>query len=497
MSELTELNLAAARDGLQNKKFSALELTEAHIEACEAARGLNAFVAETFDLARKQARNSDAKLARGQAGLVEGIPFGVKDLYCTKGVRSTACSHILDSFTPPYESTVTTKLFEQGAVMLGKTNMDEFAMGSANITSHYGNVINPWKRKGDNADLVPGGSSGGSSAAVAARLCIAALGSDTGGSIRQPASFTGTVGIKPTYGRCSRWGMIAFASSLDQAGVFTRSVRDAAIALQAVSGFDPKDSTSVDQPAPNWQAELSADVKGMKIGIPKEYVVDGMPEEIKKLWEQGAAWLKAAGAEIVDISLPHTKYALPTYYIVAPAEASSNLARYDGVRYGWRTKEEVHSLDDMYEKSRGEGFGAEVKRRILIGTYVLSAGYYDAYYKKAQRVRTLIARDFQQAFEKVHAILTPTTPSAAFGIGENTDDPVTMYLNDIFTVPTSLAGLPGISLPGGLSKEGLPLGLQVIGKPFDEAMCFRIASAIEEAANFTARPRMVEKRKVA
>ena len=497
MAEFTELTLAAARDGLKNKQFSATELVAAHIKAAEAARNLNAFNVETFDIARTQAQAADARLAEGKAGKLDGIPFGVKDLYCTKGVRTTSCSHILDGFTPPYESTVSGKLFAEGAVMIGKTNMDEFAMGSANINSFDGPVINPWKRSGDNADLVPGGSSGGSAAAVAARLCMGALGSDTGGSIRQPAAFTGTVGIKPTYGRCSRWGMIAFASSLDQAGVFTRSVQDAAIAMEAICGFDPKDSTSVQEPVPAWESELSTDVKGMKIGIPKEYIVENMPAEIQKLWEQGAAWLKDAGAEIVEISLPHTKYALPTYYIIAPAEASSNLARYDGVRYGHRTKETVHSLDEMYELTRSEGFGKEVKRRILIGTYVLSAGYYDAYYKKAQRVRSLIAQDFTQAFEKVHAILTPTTPSPAFGIGENTKDPVTMYLNDIFTVPTSLAGLPGLSLPAGLSADGLPLGLQVIGKPFDEAMVFRVSSAIEAAANFTATPQFLAERKVA
>ncbi|NDB70337.1 MAG: Asp-tRNA(Asn)/Glu-tRNA(Gln) amidotransferase subunit GatA, partial [Methylocystaceae bacterium] len=427
---------------------------------------------------------SDAKRKSGKAGLMEGVPVGVKDLFCTKGVRSTSCSHILDGFTPTYESTVTTKLFDSGAIMLGKTNMDEFAMGSTNTTSQYGSVKNPWKRKGDSTELVPGGSSGGSAAAVAAGLCLGALGSDTGGSVRQPAAFCGIVGMKPTYGMCSRWGMIAFASSLDQAGVFTRSVKDAAIMLEAISGHDAKDSTSAPVEVPQF-SKIFADlnVKGLKIGIPKEYRQDGMPQEIDTLWKQGAEWLKDAGAKIVDITLPHTKYALPTYYIIAPAEASANLARYDGVRYGLRVEEKGGSLDDMYELTRAAGFGAEVKRRIMIGTYVLSAGYYDAYYKKAQRVRTLVSRDFANAFEKVDVILTPTTPTPAFAIGEKMD-PVTMYLNDVFTVPASLAGLPGISVPAGFSAQGTPLGLQIIGKAFDEETVFKTAAVIEKAAGF-------------
>lgn len=487
MTDLAHLSITDARKGLDNKDFSATELTQAYLKRCETYRELGCYITETPDVALEQAKQADANIAAGKAGKLEGIPIGVKDLFCTKGTQTTAASHILEGFTPTYESTVTRNLFAQGAVMPGKTNLDEFAMGSANINSYFGNVTNPWKRKGDDAKLVPGGSSGGSSAAVAAFLCAGALGTDTGGSIRQPASFTGTVGIKPTYGRCSRWGTVAFASSLDQAGVFARNVTDTALLLESIAGFDAKDSTSVNQPVPEWTASLSANMKGKKVGIPKEYVVEGMPEGIRKLWEQGAAWLKEAGAEIVDISLPHTKHALPAYYIIAPAEASSNLARYDGVRYGHRTKEKITSLDDMYEKTRAEGFGTEVKRRILIGTYVLSHGYYDAYYKKAQRIRTLISRDFQKAFEQVDVILTPTTPSPAFAIGEKMD-PVTMYMNDVFTVPASLAGLPGLSVPCGFSDDGLPLGLQLLGNAFDEQSVLNTALAIEQAANVTMHP---------
>lgn len=484
MPELTKLKISEAIEGLAKGDFTSRELVESHISSIEKHRDLNAYIVDTFDLALKAANASDAKRKSGKAGLMEGIPVGVKDLFCTKGVRSTSCSHILDGFTPTYESTVTTKLFENGAIMLGKTNMDEFAMGSTNTTSHYGSVKNPWKRKGDTTELVPGGSSGGSAAAVAAGLCLGALGSDTGGSVRQPAAFCGIVGMKPTYGMCSRWGMIAFASSLDQAGVFTRSVKDAALMLEAISGHDAKDSTSAPVEIPQFSKIFTdLNIKGLKIGIPKEYRQDGMPSEIDTLWKQGAEWLKDAGAKIVDISLPHTKYALPTYYIIAPAEAASNLARYDGVRYGLRVEEKGGSLDDMYELTRAAGFGTEVKRRIMIGTYVLSAGYYDAYYKKAQRVRTLVSQDFADVFEKVDVILTPTTPTPAFAIGEKMD-PVTMYLNDVFTVPASLAGLPGISVPAGFSAQGTPLGLQIIGRAFDEETVFKTAAVIEKAAGF-------------
>ncbi|MBO6827411.1 MAG: Asp-tRNA(Asn)/Glu-tRNA(Gln) amidotransferase subunit GatA [Sneathiella sp.] len=486
MSDLTKLTIAEARDGLKAKKFSARELTAAHITSMDAARGLNAYITETPEVAVEMATRSDEKLANGEGGLMEGIPVAVKDLFCTKDTLTTAASHILDGFKPKYESTVTTNLWNEGAVMLGKVNLDEFAMGSSNETSYYGNVINPWRRSGDDKDLVPGGSSGGSAAAVAAHMAMGATGTDTGGSIRQPAAFTGTVGIKPTYGRCSRWGVVAFASSLDQAGPMTRSVRDASIMLEAMAGFDAKDSTSVEMDVPNFEAALTGDIRGLKIGIPKEYRIDGMSDEIAKLWDQGIEWLKAAGAEIVEISLPHTKYALAAYYIVAPAEASSNLARYDGVRYGLRVEGE--NLADMYSRTRGEGFGAEVKRRILVGTYALSAGYYDAYYLKAQKVRTRIADDFKEAFKSVDAILTPTAPSAAFAAGEKNNDPLEMYLNDVFTVPASLAGLPGISLPAGLSSEGLPLGLQLLGRPFDEETVLRTAGVLEEAAGFDAEP---------
>jgi len=486
MASLTDLTLTTATDGLKCREFSAVELAEAHIAAIEAARDLNAFITETPEKALGEAYRSDERLARGEGGPLEGLPLAIKDLFCVKDVLTTAGSHILDGFKPPYESTVTSKLWQAGAVCLGKLNMDEFAMGSSNMTSYYGSVRNPWTRRGDNRPLVPGGSSGGSATAVAARLALAATGTDTGGSIRQPAAFCGIVGMKPTYGRCSRWGIVAFASSLDQAGPMTRSVADAALMLRIMSGHDPKDSTSAPIEVPDFSAALTGDIRGLKIGIPKEYRVDGMPAEIDALWQQGIDWLKAAGAEPVEISLPMTKYALPTYYIIAPAEASANLARYDGVRFGLRVPGET--LGEMYENTRAAGFGAEVKRRVLIGTYVLSAGYYDAYYLKAQRLRTLISRDFDQAFEKVDAILTPTAPSAAFGMGDKMDDPLAMYLNDVFTVPVNLAGLPGISVPAGLSAEGLPLGLQVIGRAFDEATVLKIGGVIESAANFTAKP---------
>ncbi|MCF8466715.1 MAG: Asp-tRNA(Asn)/Glu-tRNA(Gln) amidotransferase subunit GatA [Sneathiella sp.] len=486
MSDLTKLSIAAARDGLKAGDFSARELTAAHITAMAASKPLNAFITETPEVAVDAATASDARRARGEAGKLEGIPLAIKDLFCTKDVLTTAASHILDGFNPRYESTVTSNLWAEGAVMLGKANLDEFAMGSSNETSYYGNVVNPWRRQGDNRDLVPGGSSGGSASAVASFSAMGATGTDTGGSIRQPASFTGIVGMKPTYGRCSRWGVVAFASSLDQPGPMARSVRDTAIMLEAMAGFDPKDSTSVNMPVPNFEAALTGDIRGLKIGIPKEYRLEGMSEEIGALWQQGIDWMKAAGAEIIDISLPHTKYALPAYYIIAPAEASSNLARYDGVRFGLRV--EGKDMNDMYASTRGEGFGAEVKRRLLIGTYALSAGYYDAYYLKAQKVRSRIAEDFKQAYLSVDAILTPTAPSAAFGFGEKGDDPLEMYLNDVFTVPASLAGLPGISVPAGLSKDGLPLGLQLLGRPFDEETVFRAAGVLEEAAAFTAVP---------
>ncbi len=482
--------MAQARDGLAKGEFSSLELTEAHLGAMERARALNAFITETPETALAAAKESDARRARGGAngetGVMEGIPVAIKDLFCTKGVLTTAGSHILDRFIPRYESTVTANLWKAGAVMLGKANMDEFAMGSSNVTSHYRPVENPWRRAGDNRPLVPGGSSGGSAVAVAARVALGATGTDTGGSIRQPAAFCGIVGLKPTYGRCSRWGIVAFASSLDQAGPITRTVRDAAIMLGAMAGHDPKDSTSAPRDVPDFEAALTGDVRGLKIGVPKEYRVDGMAPDIERLWEQGVAWLRAAGAEPVEISLPHTKYALPAYYIVAPAEASSNLARYDGVRYGLRVP--GASLTEMYENTRAAGFGAEVRRRVLIGTYALSAGYYDAYYLKAQRVRALIARDFHFAFAGVDAILAPTAPTPAFAIGEKMDDPIAMYLNDVLTVPASLAGLPAVSVPAGLSSDGLPLGLQVIGRAFDEETVLKVAAALEEAAHFTHRP---------
>ncbi len=483
MTELTALAISEIRDGLAGREFSSLDLTNAYLQAIDAANDrLNAYVTVTHDKAREMAAASDKRIADGSAGTLEGVPLGIKDLYCTKGVHSQACSHILDGFEPTYESTVTANLWDAGAVMLGKLNMDEFAMGSSNETSHYGPVVNPWRASNSNADLVPGGSSGGSATAVAANLCAGATATDTGGSIRQPAAFTGTVGIKPTYGRCSRWGMVAFASSLDQAGPIARTVRDAAIMLGVMASGDPKDTTCADIDVPDYEKAVGESVKGMKIGIPKEYRMDGMPDDIEELWQRGIAWYRDAGAEIVDISLPHTKYALPAYYIVAPAEASSNLARYDGVRYGLRV--EGDDIIDMYEKTRAAGFGKEVKRRVMIGTYVLSAGYYDAYYLRAQKVRTLIKKDFEDTFAAgVDAILTPATPSAAFGVAEMARaSPVEMYLNDIFTVTVNMAGLPGIAVPAGLDGSGLPLGLQLIGRPFDEETLFRAGQVIEDAA---------------
>jgi aspartyl-tRNA(Asn)/glutamyl-tRNA(Gln) amidotransferase subunit A len=482
MTDLTSLTLAEARDGLAKKSFTSLEMTDAHLAAIEQARVLNAYVLETPERAREMARAADARIAKGEGGPLNGLPLGIKDLFATDGTRTTACSRILGDFKPPYESTVTSQLWRDGAVMLGKLNNDEFAMGSSNETSCFGPVVNPWRRAGSDAKLVPGGSSGGSASAVAASLCLGATATDTGGSIRQPAAFTGTVGIKPTYGRCSRWGIVAFASSLDQAGPIARTVRDAAILMRSMAGHDPKDTTSVDRPVPDYEAAVGKSVKGMKIGIPKEYRLDGMPAEIEKLWTQGADWLKAAGAELVEVSLPHTKYALPAYYIVAPAEASSNLARYDGVRYGARV--DGRNIVEMYENTRAKGFGAEVRRRVMIGTYVLSAGYYDAYYLRAQKVRTLIKKDFEDCYAAgIDAILTPATPSAAFGIGEKTGaDPIEMYLNDIFTVTVNMAGLPGIAVPAGKDAQGLPLGLQLIGRPFDEETLVSLGEVIEQAA---------------
>jgi aspartyl-tRNA(Asn)/glutamyl-tRNA(Gln) amidotransferase subunit A len=482
VSDLTLMTLASARDALRRKDFSAAELTQAHLAAMERGRHLNAFVIETPERARAMAREADARLQAGDARPLEGLPLGIKDLFATRDVRTTACSRILDGFVPTYESTVTANLWRDGAILLGKLNHDEFAMGSSNETSVFGPVISPWRRRGSNAPLVPGGSSGGSAAAVAARLCLGALGTDTGGSIRQPAALSGVVGIKPTYGRCSRWGIVAYASSLDQAGPFARTVRDAAILLGSIAGPDAKDSTCVDRPVPRYEVAVGRSIKGMKIGIPKEYRLEGMSAEIERLWQRGAQWLKAAGAEIVEISLPHTKYALAAYYIVAPAEASSNLARYDGVRYGLRVG--GRDVIDMYQRTRARGFGPEVRRRIMVGTYVLSAGYIEAYYVRAQRVRTLIKKDFEDCFSAgINAILTPATPSPAFAIGEKSEgDPVEMYLNDVFTVTVNMAGLPGISVPGGLSAEGLPLGLQLIGRPFDEETLFSLAHVVEQAA---------------
>jgi aspartyl-tRNA(Asn)/glutamyl-tRNA(Gln) amidotransferase subunit A len=490
MTELTELGVAAIRDGVAGGDFTAVEVAEAFNANVAGASLLNAFIVATPEKALEAAAATDAKRAKGEAlGLMGGVPIGMKDLFATKGVQTTAASHILEGFTPEYESTVSGKLWQAGAGMLGKLNMDQFAMGSSNETSYFGNVISPWRRKdGGNAALAPGGSSGGSASAVSARLCPAATGTDTGGSIRQPAAFTGITGIKPTYGRCSRWGIVAFASSLDQAGPMARDVRDCAIMLEAMAGFDPKDATSLDLPVPQWEAGLSGDLTGKKVGIPREYRMDGMDSDVAASWDQGIAWLKDAGAEIVEVSLPHTKYALPAYYIIAPAEASSNLARYDGVRYGLRDLPDGANLQDMYAATRAAGFGAEVKRRILIGTYVLSAGFYDAYYTQAQKVRTLIARDFEQAFEQCDVILAPTAPTAAFGLGEKSDDPLAMYLNDVFAVPASLAGLPAMSVPAGLNREGLPLGLQIVGKAFDEQGVLNAGLAIEQRSGFTAKP---------
>ena len=489
MTALTDLTLAAARDGLRAKKFSARELAAAHNEAVEATKPLNAFITATPEHALEMADASDQRLANGDALPLDGIPLAIKDLFCTKGVLTTAGSHILDGFIPPYESTVTEKLWAAGAVMLGKTNLDEFAMGSSNTTSYYGPVENPWRRPGDNRPLVPGGSSGGSAAAVAAHAALGATGTDTGGSIRQPASFCGIVGLKPTYGRCSRWGVVAFASSLDHPGPMTRTVRDAAIMLGAMAGHDPRDSTSAPLPVPDYEKALTGDIRGLRVGIPRDHAgVSDLSPENEALWQSGIDWLKSAGAEPVEISLPTTHVALPAYYVIAPAEASSNLARYDGVKFGLRV--DGDSLDDMYEKTRAAGFGAEVRRRILIGTYVLSAGYYDAYYLKAQRVRTLIARDFATAFERCDCILTPTAPTVPFAIGEKSDDPVAMYLNDIFTVSSDLAGLPAISVPAGLS-EGLPAGLQVIGRAFDEETVLRVGQVLESAARFTHLPSFI------
>jgi aspartyl-tRNA(Asn)/glutamyl-tRNA(Gln) amidotransferase subunit A len=487
MSDLTAMTLAEARDAVQAKKISSKELTGAFVKAIEAGRPLNAYITEAGEQAMLMADVSDRRIAKSEGGALEGLPLAIKDLFCTKGVRTTAASKILGNFVPPYESTVTQNLWDAGAVMLGKTNLDEFAMGSSNETSAFGPVFNPWRASNSNANLVPGGSSGGSSAAVAADLCLAATGTDTGGSIRQPAAVTGRVGLKPTYGRCSRFGIVAFASSLDQAGPMTKTVRDAAIMLKTMASVDAKDSTSVDVPVPDYEKLLEGGIKGLRVGIPKEYRIDGVPAEINALWTKGADWLKAQGAEIVEVSLPHTKYALPTYYIVAPAECSSNLARYDGVRFGHRASG-ARDITDLYEKSRGEGFGAEVQRRILIGTYVLSAGYYDAYYSRAQKLRTLIKRDFDQAFEKCDVLLTPTTPGPAFAVGAKTTDPLEMYLQDVFTVTVNLAGLPGISVPAGLTENGLPLGLQLIGKAFDEATLLRAAYAVETAADFKHSP---------
>jgi aspartyl-tRNA(Asn)/glutamyl-tRNA(Gln) amidotransferase subunit A len=483
VTELASLTIAELRDGFRAREFTAREIAEAYNAAVSAARTLNAYTVETPEDALAAAEAADSGKV---TGALAGIPLGIKDLFATRGVDTTAGSNILKGFRPPYESTVTANLRKAGAGMLGKLNMDEFAMGSSNETSAYGPVISPWRRKGSNVGLTPGGSSGGSAAAVSAGIAPGATGTDTGGSIRQPAAFAGICGIKPTYGRCSRWGIVAFASSLDQAGPMARTVRDCAILLEAMAGFDAKDSTSLDLPVPHWEANLSSDLSGKRVGIPKEYRIDGVPAEINALWDRGIEWLKDAGATPVEISLPHTKYALPTYYIIAPAEASSNLARYDGVRYGLRA-EGGDGLNGMYSATRAEGFGAEVKRRIMIGTYVLSAGFYDAYFTKAQKVRALIKQDFRAAFEHCDVILTPTAPSAAFGIGETTD-PLAMYLNDVFAVPASLAGLPAMSVPGGLDEQGLPLGLHLIGNELDEQTVLNAGLAIEERAGFTAKP---------
>jgi aspartyl-tRNA(Asn)/glutamyl-tRNA(Gln) amidotransferase subunit A len=490
LTDLTDLTVAEIRDGFRAGDFSAREVAEGFNANVAAAKALNAFIVETPDKALEAADAADKAKAAGEPlGPLAGVPIGMKDLFCTQGVQTTAASHMLEGFVPPYESTVSARLWAAGAGMLGKLNLDQFAMGSSNETSYFGNVISPWRRKdGGNAALAPGGSSGGSSSAISARLCPAATGTDTGGSIRQPAAFTGISGIKPTYGRCSRWGIVAFASSLDQAGPMARTVRDNAILLEVMSGFDPKDSTSLDLPVPQWEANLSSDLRGKTVGIPREYRPDGLNGEIAAMWDRGIEWLKDAGANVVEVSLPHTKYALPTYYIIAPAEASSNLARYDGVRYGQRLLADGAGLQDMYAATRAAGFGPEVKRRIMIGTYVLSAGFYDAYYTQAQKVRALIARDFDQAFEQCDLLLTPTAPSAAFALGEKQADPLAMYLNDVFTVPASLAGLPAMAVPGGLDAAGLPIGLQIIGKALDEQTVLNASLAIEERAGFNARP---------
>ncbi|HPZ45719.1 MAG TPA: Asp-tRNA(Asn)/Glu-tRNA(Gln) amidotransferase subunit GatA [Novosphingobium sp.] len=490
MTDITDLGVAAIRDGVAGGEFSAVEVAEAFNANVAAAQALNAFIVATPDAALDAARATDARRAAGQPlGKMGGVPIGMKDLFATQGVQTTAASHILEGFKPEYESTVSQNLWNAGAGMLGKLNLDQFAMGSSNETSYFGNVISPWRRNdGGNAAMAPGGSSGGSSAAVSARLCPAATGTDTGGSIRQPAAFTGISGIKPTYGRCSRWGVVAFASSLDQAGPMARDVRDCAIMLEAMAGFDPKDATSLDLPVPEWEAGLNADLRGKKVGVPREYRVDGLDADVAASWDRGIEWLKDAGAEVVEVSLPHTRYALPAYYIIAPAEASSNLARYDGVRYGLRDLPDGAGLQDMYAATRAAGFGAEVKRRILIGTYVLSAGFYDAYYTQAQKVRTLISHDFRNAFTECDVILAPTTPTAAFGLGEMVSDPLAMYLNDVFAVPASLAGLPAMSVPAGLNREGLPLGLQIVGRPFDEQGVLNAGLAIEARAGFTAKP---------
>ncbi|MBN9412396.1 MAG: Asp-tRNA(Asn)/Glu-tRNA(Gln) amidotransferase subunit GatA [Candidatus Paracaedimonas acanthamoebae] len=483
MTKLTDLTLCEARDGLINKQFSAQELTQSHLEKMDETRALNAYITETPDIALKMAQASDAKVAKGEElGTLEGLPIGIKDLFCTKDIRTTAGSKILDDYKPQYESTVTQNLWDAGAVLLGKLNLDEFAMGSANLTSAYGPAISPWKIREDDRQFVPGGSSGGSAAAVAAGSALATTGTDTGGSIRQPAAFAGIVGLKPTYGRCSRYGVVAFASSLDQAGPLTKDVHDAALMLKVMASYDPKDATSTNIPVPDYEKFLTGNVNKLKIGIPKEYRVDGLNPEIDALWMQGIEWLKSAGAEIHEISLPHTKYALPTYYILAPAEASSNLARYDGIRFGLRNSGQT--LDELYELTRAEGFGKEVKRRIMIGTYVLSAGYYDAYYLKAQKIRRLIHQDFEEAFKKIDVILTPTTPTAAFAIGEEPKDPVTMYMNDVLTVPANLAGIPGLSIPTSFTKEGLPLGLQILGPAFEEGRILNVGYALEQAAQF-------------
>ena len=489
VSDLTNLTVAQIRDGHRAGDFSAVDVAEAFVAAVDAADALNAFIVKTPEHALAAAKQADADRAAGSLKPLSGVPIGMKDLFATKGVQTTAASHMLEGFVPQYESSVSQRLWDAGAGMLGKLNLDQFAMGSSNETSYFGNVISPWRREGgDNAALAPGGSSGGSSSAIAARLCPAATGTDTGGSIRQPAAFTGISGIKPTYGRCSRWGIVAFASSLDQAGPMARDVRDCAIMLEAMAGFDPKDATSLDLPVPQWEAGLNADMRGKRVGVPREYRVDGIDADIARVWDEGIRWMKDAGAEIVDISLPHTKYALPTYYIIAPAEASSNLARYDGVRYGLRDLPEGAGLQDMYAATRAAGFGPEVKRRIMIGTYVLSAGFYDAYYTQAQKVRTLIARDFEAAWAHCDVILTPTAPSAAFALGDKSADPLAMYLNDVFAVPASLAGLPAMSVPGGLDRDGLPLGLQIIGKAFDEQGVLNAGLAIEQRSGFAARP---------